>query len=792
MKAGLVWMLCFVQLTVMGQECLVQIAGQVLDFETKEPIPFVTVQSSEVGKGAVTDLDGKFVIQNLCNSETELMVTHVGYKPSVHHHDVYHNSPIIYLAPDNQLLESVVVEGEYNPVALESLEIDRLDHQQIEKFQSSNIGELVSNIGGVSVISTGQNIMKPIIHGLHGNRILVINNEVRHEFQNWGVEHAPEIDASSAQSVQVVKGAAAVRYGADALGGVLLINQSIPELSAHFHGEAGLNAASNGRAIGGNLTLTKGWEHIALSIHGDYVRQGDLQTPKYQLSNTGKEELGFSATARYHRKRFDLETYYSHFGQELGILRGSVSGSLVDFQEAIAREIPSNTTDFSYDINNPRQVVSHDLFKLKGIWVFDHQDLEVQYAYQYNKRSEYDVRRSSLNSFPITHLGLGSHNLDIVWNMELSDQWNTTSGLHVGYRDNNILPGTKTVPFLPNYDDLTIGLFEIGQLRLEAMTLEFGLRLDQQNTVIRGIDQYENRYDGSLNYTRMSGSFGIVPDMQKSFRWSSNVGMGWRSPNIWELYSFGKHGVNIEYGLWRYQIDNEGITADEVLTSKEKPVKAETGYKWINTIQGEVGVDSWKLSSFVNYLDGYIYGKPAGVTSTVNGVYPYYVYDQTNALFFGLDATYRKQFMESLEGEFQGSYLYATDLSEHDSFVEIPPMNIKSRFTYQLDNSAVGDPEFFISGNYTFKYWQQPQVIYPNQFQLTTTDVVQGNFDFMDASEGYFLMDIGVSGAFRNLKYVLRINNLWNQTYRVNTDRLRYFSDQLGRNLKLTVTYQFH
>ena len=124
-----------------SQDCHFEVSGQVYDYETKEPIPFVTVLSSESGKGAVTDLEGNFLIKNLCNPETELNIIHLGYKKAVHHHDVYHEEPIIYLAPDNQLLESVVVEGKYNPSSFQTIAVDEIDHTQIAESQSSNLGE---------------------------------------------------------------------------------------------------------------------------------------------------------------------------------------------------------------------------------------------------------------------------------------------------------------------------------------------------------------------------------------------------------------------------------------------------------------------------------------------------------------------------------------------------------------------------------------------------------------------------------------------------------------------------
>lgn len=792
MRIILLLLFSWTALQLIAQDCEVKVTGVVLDFETKEPIPFVTVLSSEKGKGAVTDLQGQFTIEHLCDSEVELIISHLGYKKTTHHHDAYHDEPVIYLAADDQLLESVVVEGEYYPSAIKTITVDQIDQADISSQQSTNFGELVGSISGVSTISTGQNIVKPIIHGLHSNRVLIINNGVRHEFQNWGVEHAPEIDPSSANSIKVVKGAATVRYGPDALGGVLLIDPQKPELSSHLHGELKSNAATNGRAYGGQLLLQKGWDQLAIGVNGSYQRQGDLHAPQYQLTNTGKEEYSFSIFGKYHFRNFDLEGYYSHFSQSLGILRGSVSGNLDDFKLALDRTIPANTQPFSYQIDNPKQVVTHDLLKLKASWVFDHQDLEIQYAYQKNNRQEFDVRRSSLASFPIINLGLGTHSLDLVWNREGSVV-ESSYGLQTTYRDNNVLPGTRTTPFLPNYNGVSLGLFSLQSLEIDKSILELGLRYNFEYQNIRGIDQYENNYADQLQFSQLTGSFGFMVPINRTMTYNSNLGMGWRIPNIWELYSFGKHGVNIEYGLWRYRQTDGGIESANVLNQSEKRVNPETGLKWIHTLSSDKSNTSWELTGYANYIFNYLYAKPAGVTSTVNGVYPYFIYDQTNAFIAGADITYRHTIQEKVEGEHQISYVFAKDVLNSDNFVEIPPLMMSTKWSYQSNWKAIGFPEFFAKGTYRCQYWQQPRTIAPDSFRLGSSDELanEGNFDLMDAPPGYFLADMGVQSSFRKVQVLFRVNNVLNTSYRMNTDRLRYFSDQIGRNFKVTVKYQF-
>ncbi|MEJ2006476.1 MAG: carboxypeptidase-like regulatory domain-containing protein, partial [Cyclobacteriaceae bacterium] len=187
--------LFFSLLSAFGQDsCSYFVEGRIYDLSTKEPLPFVNVQvvNSSLATGA--DHRGYFRINNICQAEFDLLFTHIGYKKVVHHHDVHHKLPEIFLAPDQITLEGVVIEAEKLEEYVKSLSTEKISGKEYRELNTGNLADLASNFSGVSSISAGQNVSKPIIHGLHSNRVVIVNNGVRHEFQNWGQEHAPEID----------------------------------------------------------------------------------------------------------------------------------------------------------------------------------------------------------------------------------------------------------------------------------------------------------------------------------------------------------------------------------------------------------------------------------------------------------------------------------------------------------------------------------------------------------------------------------------------------------------------
>src|SRR5690606_36446266 len=106
--------------------------------------------------------------------------------------------------------------------------------------------DIFSTLPGVSMLQTGTMIVKPVINGLHSNRILVLNNGIRQEGQQWGSEHAPEIDPFVAKDFRLIKGAEGVRYGPDAIGGVIITSPSPLPVDPHLSGELNAVYQTNG------------------------------------------------------------------------------------------------------------------------------------------------------------------------------------------------------------------------------------------------------------------------------------------------------------------------------------------------------------------------------------------------------------------------------------------------------------------------------------------------------------------------------------------------------------------
>lgn len=781
-------------------ECAYTVEGNIYDHSTGDPLAFGTVRIKGSTKGSIADEKGYFSINNICKEEFDLIFSYVGYKEVTHHHDIHHELPKIYLAPLDVTLESVVVEGEKTIGNLESSTVSSLSAKELQQHKSESLADLASNISGVSVMKTGQNVVKPVIHGLYSNRILIINNGVRHEFQNWGSDHAPEIDPSLIGNLEVIKGAATVRYGPDALGGVMLIDAPKMELLQPVKGEVSVGVNSNGRSGEGSLELHKGFHKAAFMAQASWLQQGDLNAPSYQLTNTGKKERSVALGARYHFKKLDFNFYYSHFDQELGILRSSVTGNLDDLVNAIESPVPPETQPFSYDINNPKQAVDHDLFKLQGRWNGEGQSIEMQYAFQLNKRRDFDVRRGTNNERPAIDLELYSQTLDAEWKHRQLFGWIGSLGVQTLYQDNNNIPGTNTVPFVPNFNNSRLGLYVIENRQLSTGDwIEFGLRYDYQYASVRGRKPNNNIYSNDLLYQNATATVGFKRELEKGKTFRINIATAWRPPNISELYSYGRHQSSIDYGLWRFQIDeNNEVTTEDVLTESEKSSPSEMGFKWVMSYQWKNALWDAELTGYANYITNYIYSRPGGITSTVRGAFPYFLFEQTNALFAGGDFSAQVKHGKLWFSRIRANFLWAQDIRNNDYLIGIPPANVVYGINYSRRKwGSFTSIQAGLNINYVFQQYRAPRVITVIELQeakendqnLFAED--NSNFDFLAAPEGYLLAEVSASADYKSFSMLFKVDNLLNTTYRTYTDRLRYFANDLGINFKLTLKYTF-
>ncbi|MCX7637687.1 MAG: TonB-dependent receptor [Cyclobacteriaceae bacterium] len=747
------------------------------------------------------DESGRFIVENLCRGTYTVTLQFVGYKTKVEEVHLEKDTTLHFvLETDRAVLEEVFVHDHFQPLP-ETGSYKVLSGEQLIRNRGMALGELMRQASGINTLQTGPSVFKPVINGLHSQRLLLINNGVRHESQQWGAEHAPEIDPFFASDIVVITDASALQYGPEALGGVVLVSPApLPE-EPGWGGEVQSVLQSNGR--GGVLSWmaeggSKKHKGLGWRSQMSYKRLGDFHTPRYVLSNTGVKELNFSVATGMHREDKGWDIFFSHFQTELGILKGTSISSLEDLKQAMNREPPQYSTGFTYDIQNPRQQVQHNLLKLQGHRHVNKGDLILQYAFQHNNRKEYDLRRQSLNKLPAMDMDLFTQTLDACWKQHGRGALWYQAGINLLQQSNNNVPGTQRIPFIPNYNQYGAGIFLSADLNLNTWFINGSLRYDHRFFNVSGFDFANRSYTDQFNLGNTAVSVGVRRDVNRYVRISSNFGTTWRPPHVSELYSMGVHQsvAAIEYGLLLDQ------TTSAVIPFGQYNFHPERSLKWTTSVS--VQNKNWRTEGtvYINYLTNFTYLRPEGVTRNIRGVYPYLRYVQTQALFTGMDWQGEWRVNPTLSFTTRLSLIRAEDRKNKDYLIYIPPNQYAFIIAWKNPNESKR-LRFYAETylRFTDRQRRAPRVITVDEILNAYehgTDPLQGSdkiFDFMPAPDAYVLLgaEAGVALQLNGNKMELRLrgDNLLNTAYRDYTDRLRYYALETGRNIVLSVRYSF-
>lgn len=742
------------------------------------------------GTGTSTDLQGRFYFSHLCKGSLVLIVKFVGYEDFTANIQVPFNQElIIRLKTSVTQLEKVEVYGQPAFIARSNTSL-QMSETELGQMAGKSLGESLKSLPGINSLQSGPAVFKPIIQGLHSQRILILNNGIRQEGQQWGVEHAPEIDPFIASEITVVKGPESVRYGADALGGVIIVNPPSIHLSRKFGGEIHSGFMSNNRmgilsgVLEGGFKNSDKW---GWRVQGTGKKGGDFSTPNYVLSNTGLQELNFSGALGYQHSQEGLEIYASSFNTKIGILRAAHTGNLSDLEQSIRREEPWYIAPFTYNIANPFQQINHQLLKAKAYRQLPGLGtLHVLYGGQFNQRREYDVRRSGRSSRPSLFMNLISNVLDVSLDHEHAAHTGSV-GTNVSYKYNfNNTGETGRNPLIPDYHQFSSGIFAIEKINRKRWSLEAGIRYDYQYLQVLTFDFNKSLLKPEFNFHYLSGSVGAAYLLKPTVRLSSYLATSTRPPHVSELYSNGlHHGTGaIEEGLM--------INGNEILTAGSN-IRKEVSAKWINTLQ--LGNDrlTADISAYVNPIKNYVYLRPIGTRETISGFFPVWRYEQTNALLAGIDVLLNWAASEKITTTLKYAYLYAQDVTRNDYLIFIPPMNAEAGITYSTTLRKQQSVYFKIAVPAAAEQFRAPVTVYPSEIPDFTGDRV---FDIAPPPPGYILLNaetgIKLPMGERQLMISLTGENLTNQVYRNYMNRLRYFADEIGRNFTLRIKYNFH
>ena len=637
----------------------------------------------------------------------------------------------------------------------------------ISEAMGRSLGALLEGVSGMSSIQTGTIVSKPVIHGMYGNRILMLSNGARLTGQRWWADHAPEVDKNNYSNIGVVKGADAVKYGSEALGGIILLQPaSLPYENRGLRGMVSTFYGTNGRRFGasGYIENSFKWRgNWAWRLHLHSENGGDRSTAHYLLNNTGMRENSLSMTLGYSHKPWRLEAGYSLFAQKLGVMQSAQMGNEQLLQERIRLGRPVDITPFSRHIGYPFQQITHHTAFFKAF--FNHQALgnfSFQSTFQQDNRRENRIRRMNHSNIPTVSLHLKSLQNALVWNKSYG-RWQSEAGTQMLVTDNHNERGTGVVPIIPNYTEVAFGLYALQKLTTNRWGFEVGARFDGQQTKADGYDWTGQRYGGKRNFTNFIYSLGAHYHINRQLKVTSHFGVAWRAPHVYELYS---NGNELSSGIF---------------AKGDSTLRSEQSYKWITSLKYANKYFNIQLDGYLQWINNYIYDQPTGRNITVvSGAYPVFQYRQTRAFFKGVDLDAHISPISSLDYHLVSAMIWAYEKPSHAYFPYIPSFRLTHSLTWALPFYKAWSPKIGISHRFVAKQ---------TRFN-PATDLIAFTPD------AYHL--VGFEASFSvpmkegmSLRISLMGDNILNREYKEYTNRSRYYAHDMGRDVRCMITWNF-
>ena len=666
-------------------------------------------------------------------------------------------------------LKEVVVTGATGAVKLKesSAPVALFTEQQMRTVSSTNIIDAVATMPGVSQITTGSGISKPVIRGLGYNRIVVVNDGIRQEGQQWGDEHGIEVDAASVSSVEVLKGPGSLVYGSDALAGVLRFNSMpVVPMGWMWAGVSSEYQTNNGLFdyslhFGGNHNGNVWHARYSEKMAHAYRNRDDGWVPGSQFHERAAQIMG-GVNRRWGHSRLML----SYFHITPSIVEGerdATTGQLLcEFG-----------TPKQYGHAMPYQLVGHYKAAWDNTMTIGNGKLNALLGYQVNRRQEFEDAEHP-DEYEL-YFKLHTFNYNVHYVLPTSRGWQFTAG--VGGMWQRSLNGGEEY-LIPDYRLFDFGLFATASRQFNRWTLNGGLRYDRRNLHSDAlIDDGEERF-GELrrSFGGMTGSVGAVLHACGHWDFRANLSRGFRTPNISELSSNGVHEGSV-----RYEVGNSGL-------KPEYSLQLDLGAEYSSTLLAA------RLSLFLNHIDHYIFLHR--VDEVVEPGYDTYRFDSGDSRLWGGELSVDIHPLHALHlgtafGFVNAVLLHQPGDSRHLPFTPAPRWSFDAR--YEFTHSAPVFNNAFVAAGVDVNFRQ-------NRFYAAGgTETATPAYTLVNLSAGTDIMRHGKPVV----KLTVMVNNLADKVYQNHLSRLKYADvnpvtgkrgvSNMGRNItfKLTIPMEW-
>lgn len=693
--------------STLGQEKHASFSGKIFD-EKGNPLVGAAVALKETGVGVFTDNSGFFEIKNIKPGTYHLHISYIGYK-CVHFNEITFTDSNIYreflMTPDNIGLSEVVISANSTEARKRetSTAIEVVDKKFIEQNLNSSFMKSIEKLPGVSSMEVGQGFSKPMIRGLGFNRVVVTENGIKQEGQQWGADHGLEIDQFGVEDVEVIKGPSSLIYGSDAIGGVVKIQPRSITAPKSLSGNFGALAKSINNTLGSSLSLKGRGNLFHFNLQITALDFGDYKTPadsfyynSYHfpihdgiLKNTAGKEKDIYFSVGFIKTHFTSLITFSNVNSKIGFFPGSHG---IPTSASLADDTNHRDIDLPYQSVNHLKILSNSKIILtKGI-------IELDLGYQNNHRQEWSrfhthyVGQQAPEINPDLELQFALQTLSTNLKYKISDgKQNLVMGVNGQFQENQI---GGYMFLLPEYQKDGIGIFAYYDRKIGKKNLvNFGLRYDWG--LIR-VAEYFSEYTGMFKSRDLTKTFddftfalGINHNINQNYSLKANIGKSFRMPTASELSANGVH-----HGSFRYEVGDTAINS-------EVSYQADLGFLFSKR---NFRVE---ISPFINYFPNFVYLNPTGSYLHPDGYEiqeadagQVYQYVQSEAFRAGGEVFARIELKPKIVIEAVAEYVYATDFKYPIPFT--PPFNLNIDVSKAIDFKTNILSDFNLSASYLF------------------------------------------------------------------------------------------
>ena len=440
---------------------------------------------------------------------------------------------------------------------------------------SRTIAETIDSEPGIALRSMGPAPARPVLRGLGGDRLLVLEDGERTgDLSASSSDHAVAIEPLTTERIEVVRGPRTLLYGSNALAGVVnVVRGYVPSVhrSEGLGGSFTWQGESVNGALGAGLSLEHPLGPMALRADGSWRNASDIATPRGVLPNTdirtGNASAGIS-----------LVRSWGHAG---------VSGSLYDSDYGIPPD-PMGGHPHGVSIELERQHLEGRGELLGGPdWL---QRLELSHAFSRYQHGEFEV-----NHVLGLEFGVLSHHSSVLAHLSpMGPLRNGAMGLWYEYRNY----AAAGLDFTPPAEEYAGALFTYQEIERGPWSANAALRADA-----RRVEPREEEVSRTVGRIRTRDFAGLSAGLSSHYRAGHGLTLGatlmrtFRAPGIEELFSEGPH-----LAAYSYEVGNGDLGSERGL-----------GLELFADYHGEGG--HLHLAMFRNAIDGYIFPKNSGAPS---------------------------------------------------------------------------------------------------------------------------------------------------------------------------------